>query len=148
MANTNFKLLWNFRIMNFTNLTKVRPLFTLSHKGSDNSRLLIVFKWTLYEHCICLLHHDFYHSDSVFLAQCSIFEDDESRLAYFQSQKSNDWLVNVISTKFGSCQILYAIALIEFWLRIKFIIPKTPKQGTPFQKKYIANWAIVSITAV
>ena len=26
-----------------TNLTKVRPLFTLSHRGSDNSRLLIVF---------------------------------------------------------------------------------------------------------
>ena len=25
------------------NLTKVRPLFTLSHRGSDNSRLLIVF---------------------------------------------------------------------------------------------------------
>ena len=27
----------------WTNLTKVRPLFTLSHRGSDNSRLLIVF---------------------------------------------------------------------------------------------------------
>ena len=26
-----------------TNLTKVRPLFTLSHRGSDNSPLLIVF---------------------------------------------------------------------------------------------------------
>ena len=25
------------------NLTKVRPLFTLSHRGSDNSQLLIVF---------------------------------------------------------------------------------------------------------
>ena len=25
------------------NLTKVRPLFTLSHRGSDNSPLLIVF---------------------------------------------------------------------------------------------------------
>ena len=26
------------------NLTKVRPLFTLSHRGSDNTTLLIVFK--------------------------------------------------------------------------------------------------------
>ena len=26
-----------------TNLTKVRPLFMLSHRGSDNSPLLIVF---------------------------------------------------------------------------------------------------------
>ena len=26
-----------------SNLTKVRPLFTLSHRGSDNFRLLIVF---------------------------------------------------------------------------------------------------------
>ena len=30
-------------IMYFHNLTKVRPLFTLSHRGSDNSPLLIVF---------------------------------------------------------------------------------------------------------
>ena len=32
------------------NLTKVRPLFTLLHRGSDNSPLLIMFKWTLYLH--------------------------------------------------------------------------------------------------
>ena len=31
--------------------------------------------------------------------QCSIFEDDESRLAYFQSHKSNNWLVNINSTE-------------------------------------------------
>ena len=34
------------------NLIKVRPLFTLSHRGSDNSPLLIVFKWTLYILCM------------------------------------------------------------------------------------------------
>ena len=37
-----------------TNLTKVRPLFTLSHRGSDNSPLVIVFsannidQWIIY----------------------------------------------------------------------------------------------------
>ena len=38
----------------FYNLTKVRPLVTLSHRGSDNSPLLIVFKWTLYDLCLCI----------------------------------------------------------------------------------------------
>ena len=37
------------------NLTNVRPLFTLSHRGSDNSRLLIVFKKALYELCSLLI---------------------------------------------------------------------------------------------
>ena len=40
----------------FLNLTKVRPLFTLLHRGSDNSPLLIVFKWTLYELCLCIYY--------------------------------------------------------------------------------------------
>ena len=31
--------------------------------------------------------------------QCSIFDDDESRLASFQSNKNNDWLVDIISTE-------------------------------------------------
>ena len=31
--------------------------------------------------------------------QCSIYEDDESRLVYFQTHKSNDWQVNIISTE-------------------------------------------------
>ena len=43
----------------YTNLTKVRPLFTLSYRGSDNSPLLVVFKGTLFELCICILCHDF-----------------------------------------------------------------------------------------
>ena len=47
-------------------------LFTLLHRGSDNSPLLIVFKWTLYELCICILRHDFDQSDNVFKTQCSI----------------------------------------------------------------------------
>ena len=40
----------------FTNLTKVNPLCTLSHRGSDNSPLQIVFKWTLYELCLCIYY--------------------------------------------------------------------------------------------
>ena len=32
-----------FHVVLFHNLTKVRPLFTLSHRGSDNSPLVIVF---------------------------------------------------------------------------------------------------------
>ena len=37
-----------------TNLTKVRPLFTHSNRGSENFPLLIMFKWTLFE--LCSLH--------------------------------------------------------------------------------------------
>ena len=36
----NPKYIW---FMDGDNLTKVRPLFTLSHRGSDNSPLLFVF---------------------------------------------------------------------------------------------------------
>ena len=45
---------------------KSEPLFRLSHRGSENSPLLIMFKWTLHELCICKLHHDFDWSDSIF----------------------------------------------------------------------------------
>ena len=45
-----------FTSISSCNLTKVRPLFTLSHRGSDNSPLLIVFKWTLYELCLCIYY--------------------------------------------------------------------------------------------
>ena len=34
-----------------------------------------------------------------YFTQWSIFEVDENHLAYFQSYKSNDWLVNIISTE-------------------------------------------------
>ena len=33
----------NFLHQIITNLTKIRPLFTLSHRGSDNFPLLIMF---------------------------------------------------------------------------------------------------------
>ena len=36
------------------NLAKGRHVCTLLHRGSDNSPLLILFKWTLYE--LCCLH--------------------------------------------------------------------------------------------
>ena len=56
----------------------IRPLFQLSQRRSDNSSLLIVFKVTFYELCICKLRHDFEKADSVF-KHSQYFEDDESR---------------------------------------------------------------------
>ena len=38
----------------------------LLHRRYDNSPLLFVFKWTLYELCICILRYDFNQSDSLF----------------------------------------------------------------------------------
>ena len=88
-----------------TNLTKVRPLLTLSHRGSDNTPLLIdiVFKWTLNELCICILRQNFDQSGSVFFKCNAVFlkMTKVDRLAYFQSHESNDWLVDVISTEWG-----------------------------------------------
>ena len=43
----------------FFNLTEVIPLFMLFYRGSHNSLLLILFMWTVYDLCICILHHDF-----------------------------------------------------------------------------------------
>ena len=60
-----------------SNLTKVRPLFTLSHRGYDNSPLLIVFMWTLYELCLCIYYVMISTNQIAYLKQCSIFEDDE-----------------------------------------------------------------------
>ena len=60
-----------------TNLTKVRHLFTLSHRGSDNSPLLIVFMWTLYELCLCIYYVMISTNQIAYFKQCSIFEDDE-----------------------------------------------------------------------
>ena len=56
----------------YVNLIKARPLFTLSHRGSDNSPLLILFNWTLNELCICILRHDFDQSDNVFQMMCGV----------------------------------------------------------------------------
>ena len=57
----------------WTNLTKVRPLFTLSHRGSDNSRLQIVFMWTLYELCSCIYYVMISTNQIAYFKQCSIF---------------------------------------------------------------------------
>ena len=108
------------------NLTKVRPLFTLSHRGSDNSPLLIVFKWTLYELCLCIYYImiltnqiPYFKRSAVFLKMTKSFsllsiilhhDFDQSNavhyfwrwqncLAYFQLHKSNDWLVSITSTE-------------------------------------------------
>ena len=56
-----------------SNLTKVRPIFTLSHKGSDNPHY-----WSYSGVLVCILRHDIDQSDSVFKTQCTTFEDDES----------------------------------------------------------------------
>ena len=59
------------------NLTKVRPLFTLSHRGSDNSPLLIVFMWTWYELCVSIYYVMISTNRIAYFKHCSIFEDDE-----------------------------------------------------------------------
>ena len=48
------------------NLPKVRPLFTLSHRGSDNSLVLMCSSEFCMNFVICILRHDFDQSDSVF----------------------------------------------------------------------------------
>ena len=62
---------------NEDNLTKVRPLFTLLHRGSDNSPLLIVSLWTLYELCPCIYYVMISTNQIAYFKQYSIFEDDE-----------------------------------------------------------------------
>ena len=74
---------------------------------------------TLYDLCICISHHDFYQSESVFLMQCSIFEDEENCCVVkfschlcsllrskgqsfrntFSCIKVTIWLVNIINTE-------------------------------------------------
>ena len=102
------------------NLTKVRPLLSLSQGWFNNSPLQMVFKWTLYGLCICILRHDFDHLDSVFyivqyfswgwkkfccyvlvsLRACSLHR---SRVQTFRNIFSRIevtiWLVNIINTE-------------------------------------------------
>ena len=40
----------------------------------DNYQILSVFKWTLYELCICILLHDFDQSEGVFQTQNTILK--------------------------------------------------------------------------
>ena len=65
------------------NLTKVRPLFTLSHRGSDNSQLQIMFKWTLYELCFRIYYVMI--SINQIAVQYTYFVRWHNCLAYFQS---------------------------------------------------------------
>ena len=44
VQETFYECIWELMTVSKTNLTKVRPLCTLSHRGSDNSPLQIVFK--------------------------------------------------------------------------------------------------------
>ena len=86
----------------------------------NNSPLQMVFKWTLYGLCICILRHDFDHLDSVFyivqyfswgwkrfccyvlvsLRACSLHR---SRVQTFRNIFSRIevtiWLVNIINTE-------------------------------------------------
>ena len=59
------------------NLCKVRLLLTLSHRGSDNSSLLIVFMWTSYELCLWIYYVMISTNQIAFFKQCSISADDE-----------------------------------------------------------------------
>ena len=65
------------QIMIGVNLTKVRPLFTLSHRGSDNSRLLIVFSANDIDQYISY----FYATESR-LNDFVIFKNNALRLKY------------------------------------------------------------------
>ena len=62
-------------------LPEVRPLFTLSHRGSDNSPLLTLFKWTLYFHIVSWYRPNRW----LILNAVQFFEDDEGGLAYLHS---------------------------------------------------------------
>ena len=63
---------WLSEVTTFTSyyLVKIGAGFS----QSDNSPLLFVFKRTLYELCICILHHDFNQSESVFQMKSSILK--------------------------------------------------------------------------
>ena len=59
------------------NLTKVRPLFTLSHRGSDNSRLLIVFSAKNIDQSI-----GYFYATESRLNDFVIFKNNALRLKY------------------------------------------------------------------
>ena len=80
------------------------------HWGFDNSPLLILFKWTLYELCISILRQDFHKSDSIVQTQCTkvvllfrfrfiscVYSDQKTKT--FSRLKVTIWLVNIISTE-------------------------------------------------
>mgnify|MGYP003690113861 CR=1 FL=1 len=69
----------------WTNLTKVRPLFTLSHKGSDNSRLLIVFSANNIDQSI-----GYFYATESRLNDFVIFKNNALRLKYAF------WLVEIM----------------------------------------------------
>ena len=59
------------------NLTKVRPLFTLSHRGSDNSQLLIVFSANNIDQSF-----GYFHVTESRLNDFVIFKNNALRLKY------------------------------------------------------------------
>ena len=59
------------------NLTKVGPLFTLSHRGSDNSRLLIVFSVNNIDQSI-----GYFYATESRLNDFVIFKNNALRLKY------------------------------------------------------------------
>ena len=118
------------------NLTKIRPLFKLSHRGSDNSSLLIVFMWIFYELCICILHHDFDQSayfkhSAAFWSWWKSFSCHLILVAYSdQKVKMSEisapgmevriWMINLISTEplssNGELSDPLCYSKIEVWL--------------------------------
>ena len=67
------------------NLTKVRPLFTLSHRGSDNSRLLIMFSANNIDQSI-----DYFYATESRLNDFVICKNNALRLKYAI------WLVEIM----------------------------------------------------
>ena len=56
------------------NLTKVRPLFTLSHRGSDNSPLLIVFSANYIDQSNRKSHRAIAHLVGIFAYTNTVFK--------------------------------------------------------------------------
>ena len=98
--------------MRLINLTKVRSLFTLSHRGSDNSPLLFVFSANYIDQSIVtLMRLRFRHLQKY----CTAF-----KVRYLIGRNHNAIYAKTFHTKFTwtrsvmeSTQIIYAIAKIE-----------------------------------
>ena len=88
----------------FINLTEVRPLFTLSHRGSDNSPLLIVFSANYIDQSnrnfMCLkIFRKFWHFDLLNLKKTTCPKWHEN--------------VNFIIFKNTAMRLIYAIWLVK-----------------------------------
>ena len=75
-----FYSIWHY----MTNLTKIRPLYTISHRGSDNSTLQIVSKWTLYELCLRMYYAMISTNQIAYFKRSAVYWRWQNRVVYFQ----------------------------------------------------------------